>query len=363
MIFPFIFAFAIMTFISLEHKNKSITCLVVASVLMSILILCFFVGINSGTPDYMNYYRCFKNSPSLIENSFLNYSEETHTEMGFDVLQGFIRIFSKSATLFFGIVCFISLFFRYNFYSFFCEHKADICILFFAFFAHEFLRKDCIQIRNGIASSIILYSLKYLFNEKRGVFLIYVFFAASFQVTAIIAIPLLIVRKQLSRNYRFFLFSVFFLAILFSVFLPIKKIMEIMNDYGVLPSAIYNYLYWTEFSKPMSFSNPLLLKQVIITVFILFKNKKYFCDEKLFFYFQVYFVCTVYYLIFRDFEILAGRFGSLMYGVEPLLLLRCIYVDKKNILYKKVCLYLFYFLFFIMNVMTNNFLSWKPILD
>ena len=58
-------------------------------------------------------------------------------------------------------------------------------------------------------------------------------------------------------------------------------------------------------------------------------------DEKVYFLFQVYLISTIYYLVFRDFEILAARFGSLFYEVECSLLVLMINTSKRNVYIKK----------------------------
>lgn len=360
MIFPSILFFFFVTLFSLFKNNKGLACFCLISVLYTLVLFSFYVSVNSGTPDYLPYYLYFKSSPSIFSPNFISYSQSTHTEIGYDSVQAFIKSFSNSATLFFWIICFTSLVFRYNFYSFFFKHKSDLCILFFAFFAHEFLRKDCIQIRNGIASAIVLYSLKYLYKKQRIEFMIFVLIAATFQSTALMAFPLIIVQKRQTKIYNKFLIFIFIVSFIFSLFISIKKILQIFQNFGFLPDAVILYLGSSQYSRPLSITNPVLLKQIIISCFFFYRRKKYFDDEQLFFFFQVYLVSTVYYLVFRDFEILAGRFGSLFYGIEPLLLLRTVYLTKKNIFIKKLYLCFFYLCFFILNILTNTYLTWNP---
>lgn len=324
--------------------------------------LTFLVSINSASPDYFPYLKYFLNSPKLFDSGFIAYSRFTHTEIGYDVFQAFMKIITRSAIIFFFVLCLISLCFRYRFYKYFCPNIQDISIIFFAFFAHEFLRKDCIQIRNGIASAIALYSLIFLYKNRKLYFIILILFAASFQQTALVAIPLLVVHTKMTYKYNRMLKLIFIISILLSLILPLKTILELLHSFGFLPDVIYHYLHYSQFSQTMSLTNPQLAKQILITgYFLFFLNKKYKNDETVFFLFQVYLLCTIYYLLFRDFEILAGRFGSLLYGVEPVLLLRIIQLKGNKQVTLKLMMCGFYFVFFAINIYTKA-IGWESVL-
>jgi hypothetical protein len=72
-------------------------------------------------------------------------------------------------------------------------------------------------------------------------------------------------------------------------------------------------------------------------------------------------VSTLYYLVFLDFEILAGRFGSLFAGVETLFLLQIIYsntIKQKKLM--KLGVWALVCVSFIMNLLTfTKTLSFK----
>ena len=86
-----------------------------------------------------------------------------------------------------------------------------------------------------------------------------------------------------------------------------------------------------------------------------------FSERKIFFLTQIYLISTAYYLVFRDFEILAARFGSLFYAVEAPLLVLIIEKTKTNLFLKKLFVCFFYFALFLFNYFTyQNFLGWKP---
>ena len=365
MIYPYIVFFLFITFLCISTKSEnpdilqSKSELMYVNVIIGMFMLAFFVGINVDRADYDQYLSFFKQSPILIDKGFYRYAKAQHAEIGYNYFQGIIKTLGASATSFFIIFCFVSIFFRYKFYKNFVSIY-DIGIVFFAFLSHEFLRKDCVQIRNGIASAIILYSLIFLYKGQRLRFIIFVLLASSFQITALVAFPLIIAKKNVSKKYDGFLVLLFLFACIISVVYPIKKLMFIFEDIGILPSTVANYLRWSEYARSMSLFNPQLLKQVFITAYFLLHRKKYFCNTTIYFLLQIYLVSTVYYLIFRYFVILAGRFGSLFYAVEAPLLIQAISKSKKSVCIKKIVLCFFYLCFLLLNIYTYNALGWNP---
>ena len=365
MIYMYIFFFDFVAILSLSGKyrksnfQKSQSALIFTMVLISISVLSIMVGINTDRADYLPYLHFFEESLSLSDSDFFNYAKSQHTEIGYNYFQALVKTTGGSATLFFVIFCFAGLIFRYKFYSSFIS-KRDFGIVFLAFFAHEFLRKDCVQIRNGFASALVLYSLVFLYRKQRLYFVFGILLASSFQMTALVALPLLIARTERSAQYEKLLFFLFIVSFAITVLFPIKNLLVVFEKIGFLPPSVANYLYWSEYAKSMSLFNPQLLKQLAICAFILKQRRQFFEDKKIFFLFQIYLVSTVYYLVFRDFEILAGRFGSLFYAVEAPMLVLIISRVKKNVFLKKLALCGFYFCFLLLNVKTYTALGWNP---
>lgn len=367
MIYPTIFIFAIVVVFSLTGTQKTVSLrwrksqieFVFSTCLLSFFVFSFLVGINTATNDYAAYLKFFNTSPLLGADDFFSYAKSQHTEIGYNYFQALIKTIGGSATVFFIIFCFTSFLFRYSFYVGFVS-KRDIGIVFLAFFAHEFLRKDCVQIRNGFASAIVLYSLVFLYRKQRMRFILGILLASTFQMTSLVALPLVIARTERSAKYEKFLFLLFTASFAVTVFFPIKNLLFIFEKVGLLPPAVANYLYWSEYAKSMSLLNPQILKQVTICAFILKHRRQFFVDKKIFFLFQIYLVSTVYYLVFRDFEILAGRFGSLFYAVEAPILVLIVSHAKKNVFLKKLALCGFYFCFLLLNVRTYTALGWNP---
>ena len=324
------------------------------------IIIPIFTGINSDRADFYNYLNFFQNSKTLLDNDFFEYSKSQHTEIGYNYFQAICKTLFNSASIFFIIFCFTSFLFRFNFYKHFVSRQ-DVVLCFLAFFSHEFLRKDCVQIRNGFASAMVLFSFYYLFKNKKMKFLFWILIASSFQMTALVALPLVIAKTDYTKKYFRFLKFLFFASLVVTLFFPIKNLLFVVESIGILPSSVTNYLYWSEYAKSMSLFNPQILRQVFITVFFFIYSKCYFDDKRIFFLFQIYLVSTIYYLVFRDFEILAGRFGSLFYAAETPMILLVINKSKNQVFIKKIFLMMFYACFLILNFLTYNALGFKAL--
>lgn len=329
-------------------------------IIVALLLLPVLVGINSDRADFANYLFFFQDTPTdIFSFNFFNYAKEQHSELGYNYLQAFVKFFWNSATVYFILFCFISFLFRYKHYSFFLL-KPDVIIAFFIFLSHEFLRKDAVQIRNGMASAIILYALIFLYQNKKIKYIFFVLLASSFHMAGLAALPLVVLPIDNLKKFDKFLIIVFFFSLCVSIFFPIRKILLHFSGLGLLPPQVDIYLNWSDFLAAISFTNPILLKSLFITCFLFIKRKKLFDDFTIHFLYQIYVISTCYYLVFRDFQILSGRFGSLFYAVEaPLLLLIINKSEKKNIILKKYLLCCFYLIFLIINFLTYDYLGFK----
>ncbi|UTC61603.1 EpsG family protein [Treponema sp. OMZ 787] len=356
-----IYFFIFFVFISafLGSNKKYFSHLSYFIILFSFLIFPILVGINSDRADFGNYLQFFQDTPvSFFSYDFFNYAKAQHSEIGYNYLQAFIKFFWNSATIYFILFCFISFLFRYKHYSFFLS-KSDVIIAFFIFLSHEFLRKDAVQIRNGMASAIVLYALLFLYQNKKIKYIFFVLLAASFHMAGLVALPLVFLSINNLKKFDKFLAIAFLFSLCVSIFFPVRKILLLFSGWGLLPSQVVVYLNISDFLVPIPFTHPILLKQLFITGFIFIKRKKLFDDFAIHYLYQIYVISSCYYLIFRDFQILAGRFGSLFYAVEAPMLILMINKSNKNVILKKYLLCCFYFIFLIINFLTYDFLGFK----
>ncbi|TYT76513.1 EpsG family protein [Treponema phagedenis] len=274
-IYVFIILFFIATFLGCEKKYFS-----ELSYFMILAVLCILpllVGINSDRADFNNYLLFFQESPtSIFSTEFYNYVEQQHAEIGYSYFQAIVKFFVNSATFFFIVFCFLSLFTRYKYYRYLMS-LSDLAIAMFAFFSHEFLRKDCVQIRNGMASAIVLFALIFLFQNKKIKFLFFVLLASTFHVTALAALPLIFIQLNFSKRNVHFLLFIFLVSLCLSIFFPLKKLLIVSASF--LPSRLSVYIDWADYLVAMPFIHPILLKQVFITVFIFLDIKNYLQTE------------------------------------------------------------------------------------
>jgi hypothetical protein len=353
----------VIAFFSIEVKYfKGIT------IIIYILYFFYFpilVGINSFRPDYISYVEYYNAMPKLFSSNYIyGIIYKLRTEPGFNLLISILKTIFGSISITFIIFCLLSFLFRYQFVKFF-SHKADFAIIIFSFLAHEFLRKDAIQIRNGMASAIVLFSFINLFKGQKKKFILWVFIASTFHYAALMALPLTLINTNI--NCKIINAMRWLLVLLFigTFFFRIKDILNGFYKIGILPDTVANYLSWQKYSRPMKIYHPVLLKQLMICAFFLFCVKGSLLNKNAMtiLLFKIYFISTLYYLFFLDFEILAGRFGSLFAGVETLFLLQFINDgNARNRSTLKLFVFTMIFFIFLANVIIMpSMLSFEPI--
>jgi len=320
----------------------------------------FITGVNSARPDYIGYVEIFHSIPALFSPGFFSELRETNIELGYAIFTSIVKFFTNSATIFFILLCFFSFVFRFRAIENFVR-KEDIILVLFAFLAHEFMRKDAIQIRNGIASAILLYSFVSLHKGNKMHFCIWVFVASMFHQVALIAMPLVVINNIILNNKTIRIMQLVLVLALIGTFLfSIHYIFSVLGNIGILPRRISIYI-GSRFDIPMPIYHPVILRQIILCSLILLVKKELLLasGNTAFFLFKIYFISTLYYLIFLDFELLAGRFGALFNGVEVLFLLQIIYSDAvKQKKLMKLALFLLTCTTFIM-----NWITFSPVLS
>ena len=363
LIYYSIFVVMIMAFLAIEKKYfENIYYLAIFLIFVYFPVI---VGLNSDRVDYINYVDHFNQLPRLFTLSYFSslLKATGAIELGYAFFASVVKTFSNSATVFFVILCFLSFYFRFRFVKYFACHKEDILLIFFAFFAHEFLRKDAIQIRNGIASAIVLFSFISLYRGYRTRFVIWVLFASLFHVAAFVSIPLVVLNAHLDtktlRNMR----CIFLIALLSVFVFSIMDFLLFLKNFGFLPSRLILYMQWDYFNNPLSIYHPTVLRQITICFVFLFILHKHInaSNPVAVFLFKIYLVSTLYYIVFLDFAILSGRFGSLFSGVETVFFLQVINTNlvRRKVLFKIGVLSIAMMTFIVNLVMMPRYLGFE----
>ena len=143
----------------------------------------------------------FDRVPSLYDFITDQAWRDIHGEIGYLTLNSIVQSLSLDFQVVIFIMAILSL--GFLFLSFKTYTKFYI-IAFLIYFVRYLLLRDMGQIRQALASSLILFSFKYVVDRKPISFLVIVLIASSFHTIALIAIPFYII-YHMNFSERFML--------------------------------------------------------------------------------------------------------------------------------------------------------------
>lgn len=283
--------------------------------ILAILFLILFCGLRTESNDYDGYKEIFSQVPSFAN---LNYewliSKSINVEYGFIILSSFIKLFSSNVVYLMLVVAALSIFLNSHVIW---KVSPYVFLSLLLYFSHNFILKETIQIRQGLASAIILYAF-YKNNNKLFVVLL-VMLAGSIQSSAYLTfVPLYFAYKNITNKQYYLIFIIFiFLTFIYSG----RHLFEsVLNLFG-LPDSISGYLGWEEHDFKIGFFSPILVKQILIfSVLLYFRNQLKDKFVHFNFFFNFYFFSTLWYIYFNDFAIVAGRVSNLFSVGEIILI-------------------------------------------
>ena len=292
-------------------KYRKVLCLFAGTLLFLFAAL---RGPDTGA-DYNNYSRLYYNfsGMSFEEKINLLFSLTTggpgfakYLEPGYLIIN-YVGAFLKQDSLFlfiffafFAVLIKIKFIYRYS-------YLALLSIL--LYFVHLYLHTEMIQIRGGLASAILLYSISYIASREFFKFFLVVCLAATIHKFSMIVLPIYFLYSE--RFYKnHFYFYVAFIICFTSIFINPSKLLYIIFS-GTFPLFDIYYL-WERYNFSLGYFNPMFIKQLVVFCLLyrirnlLFENYGNFYKGALFFYF----ISTCWLFIFRDFATLGARGGS-----------------------------------------------------
>lgn len=130
-------------------------------------------------------------------------------------------------------------------------------------------------LRQSIALSILFYSIKYLYQNKNGKYLIAVIISSLFHYTAVFGIVILILKNictSKSKHKKLYLLFIFFMSIACVYF--IKDVIAILYSMGLVNARIYNYLFESINDEGINFFGIDFFVKLIFLIIIYFSYKK-----------------------------------------------------------------------------------------
>lgn len=306
----------------------------IVRILVKVFIVCFigFRGnLGSDTIRYKEAFNLLKTSSSLESiNSY-------YTEIGFKYFTKILSLFTNEVIYIF-ILGAITIYFLDKILK--NEKEYYFCLL--IYLSRSFVLKDLNQIRFGLSSVLLLYSLKYFDNNK---FIIYNLLGVSIQKFSILFFSVkFYAKKRLKKGTYLFIF-------IGAIFIYLTNLLQSML---ILIGKITNSELYTEgilsYEKNI-FLNPLFYLKLIIILIGLSEITIMSQKERI--NFNIYFTSFIVLIICSNNYGLAGRVASIFSIVEPILvpnLLRNIKINKYTKLSIKLLFQFIYIVMFVSNL-------------
>ena len=228
--------------------------------------------------DYLEYQRLFSvHNLDLIESFSSLFSTQIHTEPGFFLCNILLKYFNFNTSLLFYAT--LSIFINFLYISKILRvnkkyYSLSLIACFTLYLSHEYILKDFVQIRAGLASAFILISVYHL-NAFKKFFLFYII-AISFHLSALPCIFLPIIYKIIPKVSPVFLI----LVILLIFVLPLDNFVKYVLDVVGMAEMLWKVsLYMSDESETyaLGLMHPTTIKKLFI-IFLFCSIKKYIYD-------------------------------------------------------------------------------------
>jgi hypothetical protein len=211
LIFILLFLNALFDFVQVSSSFRKF------SFLISLFFLFFIVGFRFQTGVDWPAYESILNKTADLSEIFLPYGYQrifSSLDFGFCLLNSIVKTIGGGIQVVFAIIAFTNYFFLYFGLSFFTKKYLNTSLL--LYFLLFFFQYDMSGIRQGLAMSIFIFSLRYVVNRNIIKYIGCLFLAFSIHWTALILIPVYFlynIPRRLSLSIFLFSFSVFMLKI------------------------------------------------------------------------------------------------------------------------------------------------------
>lgn len=272
------------------------------------IILIFFAALRYGDQDYIPYQEIFVEAQ--------NWNLDASADIGYSFLNSLVGLIWNDPLAVFFLVAGVSVsvnmkcFAEYSSYAF-------IALLFY--FVHNYLLKETIQIRAGLACAIGLYNIRNLAEGKSKKYWFWQIIAMLIHLGSVMFFITWILKK-LNFSYRTW---IWILGICFTIGMvyPLGAILKSLPEFRIL-ARVQTYSQWGEYAEAIGIlSNLATLKQIFVSiVLLLFYNKlkgeiKYFDILTI-----MYFSSTCWLMVWNDFAIVGARMATFLSIGEPIFL-------------------------------------------
>jgi len=319
--------------------------------LVFVILITLFVGLryNVGN-DYAEYfleYYYFQQG-----NSIDNYYEPLYSLLN--------KITTSPIQVFFicSVISFLFLYLAFNYFN-----KKNSILLFSLYFGMYLIIFNIHIIRQGVAIAIVMYSWKYIDQKKFWKFILLVFIAMGFHISAIVALPMyFLARLKVPFIYKIILVWIspvllFIIIKLSSLMFSLMSIIPLFARYA----AVYSQGVYSEI-EGISLGLVLNIILFILVGIIITKNNSYITDSKKEILLNLFFYSILFSILLR-FNATALRLNY-FYQVSNIFIFAIIIDYFKEKVLIKLFLLIIAFLYLYQNLNTGEaILEYKTIFE
>lgn len=281
--------------------------------LLIIIFITLIVTFRGNTRDTYIYTFLFKNihNQNLLSPSL--FYIDTGIEWGFGLITYFSKIIHDSVNFLFFIVSFLT---TYSIYKTSRIINVNFGIVLLAYLPTFFIVQQLMQIRQGLATSLIFLALfTYQYNRKYSILLMIV--APFIHSSALIVYPLIILlTKPFEKFWQLFNKYTVIISVLIILFMTISGgiFNDILSQYSSRAAA-YSKLE-SDLNATRGIFNIANVREYVLLLFFIAHNK-YFRKNKAYYILLLSYVLDVAVRIsFRDSAIISGRLGAVFAYAE-----------------------------------------------
>lgn len=267
--------------------------------------------------DYLSYESAFidpnQNSILFIEPSFL-------------IISGLVKFCFQSNVIFlFGIYAFLGVSLK------FFGIKQLSNLYFFSiliYLSNYFILHEMTQIRSGVATGILLISIKPMFNRNLLGFLLLVILAFFFHYSSILFLPFYLLSSEKINSF-IYSFSLILTYLLHFLNIHFSSLLSLFHSEALSYKLdIYKHNLLSE----VHVLNPIQVFRVCLGLFLLWKKDLIIEHNKYFFLLlKIYFFGLCSLVAFADLSAFADRTSELFMVVEVILFPMIIYTIKESV--------------------------------
>lgn len=312
-----------------------------ALLIITLLILTYFIGTRQNWPDQIVYEAAFLRAPNIFDFN-LNTEPFGYVEKGYLFLASVIKTIYNNSTFYLFIMGGLSMWLLYKSLTKYCFIPLiGLC----DYIARFLLNRDFIQMRSSLAILIIVLATKYVYERKVWHYLGTVFLAYQFHHLSLLAIPFYFMTLYKFKKWHIYLGL--FLAVIAS-----QTFVDYISGWVENYSDDLNYTVYTQgiyVKRALGLSNPMIYYQSILLFLFTYTEKDLKQYDKYYYIFRTgYFYSTLILILFCNYTALSGRTSTVFATFELFIipLMSRMFSRKNRILYYiGVGLFLIYFFY------------------